>query len=67
MKSGNSIFNSLNPSGGILQQFNQFKQNFRGDPQQQIQQMLNSGKISQAQYNAAVQKAQQFQRMFGGR
>ena len=45
----------------IIKQFQQFKQNFNGDPQQQIQQLLNSGKISQAQYNKAVQMAQMFQ------
>lgn len=45
----------------IIKQFQQFKQNFNGDPQQQIQQLLNSGKVSQAQYNQAVQMAQMFQ------
>lgn len=49
----------------ILQRFQQFQQMFKGDPRQQIQQMLNSGKISQGQYNQAVQMAQQFQRMMG--
>lgn len=53
------------PNNGILQQFNNFRRNFRGDPQQQIQQMLNSGRITQDQYNQAVQKAQMLQRMFG--
>ena len=53
------------PINGIMQKFQQFRQMFRGDPQQQIQQMLNSGKISQAQYNQAVQTAQQIARMFG--
>lgn len=38
-----------------------------GDPNQMIQEMLNSGKISQAQYNAAAQRAQQIMRMLGGR
>lgn len=51
--------------GGIIQRFQQFQQMFRGDPRQQIQQMLNSGKISQGQYNHAVQMAQQLQRMMG--
>jgi hypothetical protein len=51
--------------GGIMQRFQQFQQMFRGDPRQQIQQMLNSGKVSQAQYNQAVQMAQQLQRMMG--
>ena len=33
------------------------------DPNQAIQQMLSSGKISQSQYNAAAQKAQMIMRM----
>lgn len=49
----------------IFQQFQQFKSNFHGDPKQQVQQLLNSGKITQEQYNAAVQKAQMLQKMFG--
>lgn len=49
----------------FLQRFNQFRQNFSGNPQQQIQQMLNSGKISQEQYNQAVQRAQAIMKMFG--
>ena len=51
----------------LLQRFQQFKQSFHGDPKQQVQQLLNSGKVSQEQYNKAVQMAQQFQRIFGGR
>ena len=52
----------MNP---MLQKFNQFRQMFKGDPQQQVQQMLNSGKISQAQYNQAVQMANQVAQMMG--
>ena len=48
---------------GMLQRFQQFQQQFKGDPRQMVQQMLNSGKISQSQYNNAVQMAQQLQRM----
>lgn len=54
------------PMTGIMQQFNQFRQIFRGDPRQQVQELLNSGKVTQQQYNEAVQLAQQFQRMLGG-
>lgn len=65
-----SLFNALNGTQkgpmNIVQQFMQFKKNFKGNPQQQIQQMLNSGKVSQAQYNAAVQKAQMLQKMLSG-
>ena len=49
----------------LMQRFNQFKQTFQGDPRQQIQQLLNSGKVSQSQYNSAYQMAQQLQRMIG--
>lgn len=52
----------MNP---MMQRFQQFRQMFRGDPKQQIQQMLNSGKVSQEQYNQAVQTAQQIARMMG--
>ena len=51
----------------FMQQFNQFKQSFQGDPQKQIQQLLNSGRFSQQQYNQAYQMAQQFQKMMGGK
>ncbi len=36
-----------------------------GDPNQMIQQMLNSGKVTQAQYDSAVQRANQIMQMFG--
>lgn len=63
----NPLFGMMNQQmpGGIVQRFQQFQQMFRGDPRQQVQQMLNSGKISQGQYNQAVQMAQQFARMMG--
>ena len=57
---GNSQFGNM---AGIVQQFNRFKQNFQGDPKEQVQALLNSGKISQSQYNQAVQMAQALQAM----
>ena len=59
---GNSQYGNMN---SLVQRFNQFKQQFHGDPRQQIQQMLNSGKITQDQYNQAVQRAKALQHMFG--
>ena len=56
-----------NPMSQVMQKFNQFRQSLQGDPRQQVQQLLNSGKVSQEQYNRAVQMAQQFQRMLGGK
>ena len=67
----NPIYDELNQKGGLnqnydfLSRFNQFKNSFKGNPQEQVQQLLNSGKVSQAQYDRAVRMAQQFQRMFG--
>ena len=61
----NPLFNQAGLPNNLMQRFQQFQQMFRGDPRQQIQQMLNSGKVSQAQYNQAVQMAQQLQRMIG--
>ena len=58
----NNLFANMQ---GIMQRFQQFQQTFKGDASQQIQQMMNSGKINQSQYNQAVQMAQQFQRMLG--
>lgn len=59
MMGGNQIQNPM------LQQFIQFRNNFKGDPREQVQQMLNSGKVSQAQYDRAVQMANQLQKMMG--
>ncbi len=66
----NPLFNMLSGQmqmNPIMQRFNQFRQMFRGDPKQQVQQMLNSGRITQAQYNQAVQTANQMMKMMGGK
>lgn len=57
--------NQGNPMNNVMQRFQQFQQMFKGDPRQQVQQLLNSGRVSQTQYNNAVQMANQFQRMLG--
>lgn len=59
--------NSQNGGNLMIQRFQQFRQNFRGNPQEQVQQLLNSGRVTQDQYNRAVQMAQQFQKMMGGK
>ena len=63
----NSIYEqygNVNQQNNIVKQFEQFKNTFRGDPQQQIQMLLNSGRITQAQYNNAVMMANQLKGMF---
>lgn len=66
----NPLFNLLgnqsgNPMMQKIQQFNQFRQQYQGNPQQAVQEMLNSGKITQEQYNAAVQQANALRQFFG--
>lgn len=56
-----------NSMPGIIQRFQQFQQMFKGDPRQQVQNLLNSGRVSQQQYNNAVQIANQLQRMMGSK
>lgn len=54
------------PLGNIqmmMQSFNHFASNFKGDPKQKVQELLNSGRMSQDQYNALQNMAKQFQSM----
>ena len=62
-----NLFSGQAPVNPLLQRFQQFQRTFRGDPKEQVQQLLNSGRVSQTQYNQAVQMAQQLQRMIGGK
>ncbi len=65
----NPIFTQMqsNPMQQFIQRLQQFRQTITGDPRQQVQQLLNSGRVSQQQYNQAVQMANQIQRMIGKR
>ena len=48
----------------MVQQFNQFRQTFQGNPQEQVQQLLNSGQMTQEQFSQLQQMAQQFGQFF---
>lgn len=66
----NPLFQQLQggtPTNPMLQQFMQFKKTFSGNPQQMVQQMLNSGKLSQAQFNQYAQQANDIMRQLGGK
>lgn len=45
----------------MIQQFNQFKRTFQGDPKAEVQKLLTSGKLNQQQLNQLQSMAQQFQ------
>lgn len=64
----NPLFNQLSGNGNmnpLMQKIQQLKQQIGGDPTQYIQNMLNSGRITQEQYNQAVQQAQKLRSMLG--
>ena len=50
----------------MIQQFNQFKRTFQGDPKAEVQKLLTSGKINQQQLNQLQAMAQQFQGLLNG-
>lgn len=66
----NPLFNALGGSKmpgamgqfqQMMQQFQQFRNNFQGDPKQEVEKLLQSGKMSQQQLNQLQAMAQQFQ------
>ena len=44
----------------MMQQFNQFRSTFQGDPKAQVEQLLKSGKMSEEQYKQLEALAKQF-------
>lgn len=43
----------------MIQEFQKFRQTFSGDPKAQVQALLNSGRMTQAQYNQLQMMARQ--------
>ena len=70
----NPLFNALGggkmpgPMGQfqqMMQQFQQFRNNIQGDPKQEVEKLLQSGKMSQQQLNQLQAMAQQFRSFMG--
>ena len=64
----NSLFNDFhsqhtNQMNNFLTRFNQFKSTFTGNPEQQVRQLLSSGRMSQEQFNQFAQTANQLQKL----
>lgn len=59
----NPLYNAMtgqspqNEVDQMIRRFQQFKGTFQGDPRQIVQQLLASGKMTQAQYNQLAQMA----------
>lgn len=64
----NPLYNALGGSqqNNMMAQFQRFMQQMQGkNPHEEINKLLQAGKISQQQLNAAQQKAQEMQQMMG--
>ena len=65
----NDLFNQMKGQNGgdpLMQNFTNFMNQFRGqNPRSIINQMVQSGQISQQQLNAVQQRAQQMSGVFG--
>ena len=62
------LFNMLGGMGGsnpmqMVQQFIQFRNTFKGNPQEEVQKLISSGKISQSQLNQAQNMARDLQNL----
>lgn len=57
----NPLYNAMrgNNISSMAQRINQLKQMYPGNPMDYVQKMLNSGRITQAQYDRAVQQARE--------
>lgn len=61
-----SIGEQNNPFSNIMAQINQFKQTFKGDPRAEVERLLHSGQMTQAQFNSLSQTANQIMQAMGG-
>ena len=58
----NPLYQQMNSNNDFFSQLNALKAK-GGDPNKMIQDLLNSGRVSQSQYNMAMQKANQIMQM----
>jgi len=65
----NSLYRQLNPlpQNNLLSQFLQFKKTFTGNPQEMVQSLLNSGRVTQEQINRYAQQANEIMRQLNGK
>lgn len=59
----NSLFNQMNNNSNAIKKFFDFAKGIKGDPQQMVMQLLNSGQMSQEQFNKLQSMATEFQKI----
>lgn len=59
----NNLFNSIgnynNPMANLVEQAKQFRNNFQGNPKAEVERLIQTGQMSQEQFNRLSQMAQQ--------
>ena len=64
----NPLFNNTpnvnNPIKNLIAEARAFKQTFNGNPREEVQKLLNSGRMTQQQFNYFAQIAQNISSMF---
>lgn len=63
----NSIANQNNPFMRIMQEAQNLKNTFKGNPREEVQRLLNSGELSQADFNRYSKIAQQVMQFMGNK
>ena len=67
----NSLFNQFgrqnNPLEQLAQQAKDFRRQFSGNPRQEVERLLQTGAMSQSQFNQYSQIAQQVVQMMGNK
>ena len=61
----NNFGNQANPMADLIRQAKEFKKQFTGNPRDEVQRLLNSGQMSQQQFNQFSQIAQQIVQAMG--
>lgn len=61
----NTIVNQSNPMADIIRQAKEFRKSFTGDPRQEVERLLQSGAMSQQDFNRFSQIAQQVVQAMG--
>lgn len=61
----NPLFNQMNQVNinRLQKDIESFRRNFRGDPKAQVEEMLRTGQLSQQQFDALAQQANQLVQM----
>ena len=67
----NSLFNQFgrqnNPFEQLAQQARDFQKQFKGSPRQEVERLLQTGQMSQSQFNQYSQIAQQVAQFMGNK